>query len=137
MAGNRGCNFQPPRLSYSIANQLDTVPDLAKALRQLGMPHFDLETRSRDSRLLEALADAVSAENVRNWDILLGQVRGAWGALEPSNQSDMPNRVLVYGHSGRLMVRRPSADEPVYLPDSTRWWIRRRVAGLEFAGGCN
>ena len=124
MAGNRGGQFvhlQP--LPASIANLLDTQPRLAQSMQRLEMPRFDLETRSQDTRLLEALADAVEAKAVRNWDVLLGQVRGAWGGFDPQPYTTFPRRVLIHEQGGRLSVGAPSEEHRIYLPDTKKAFV--------------
>jgi hypothetical protein len=124
LAGGRAWQFLHLRpLPARLANLLDLQPRLAAAMQRLGMPHFDPETKSPSSRLLEALADATSGKEIRNWDIFLGQVRAAWRGFEPTGAGDFPRRLLIHGDSAQLSLHMPEPDHPAYLPDSAKSFI--------------
>jgi hypothetical protein len=124
LAGGRAWQFLHLRpLPARLANLLDLQPRLAAAMQRLGMPHFDPETKSPSSRLLDALAEATSGKHIRNWDIFLGQVRAAWRGFEPTDAGDFPRRLLIHGDSAQLSLHTPEPDHPAYLPDSAKSFI--------------
>jgi hypothetical protein len=124
LAGGRVWQFAHLRpLPARLANLLDVEPRLATAMRRLGMPHFDPETKSPSSRLLDALAEATSGQEIRNWDIFLGQVRAAWRGFEPTGAGDFPRRLLIHGDSAQLAIHIPDPEHPAYLPDSAKSFI--------------
>jgi hypothetical protein len=124
LAGGRVWQFAHLRpLPARLANLLDVEPRLAAAMQRLGMPHFDPETKSPSSRLLDALAEATSGQDIRNWDIFLGQVRAAWRSFEPTGAGDFPRRLLIHGDSAQLAVHTPDPEHPAYLPDSAKSFI--------------
>ena len=107
-------------LPATLATQLDLDTRLQDAMRQLGMPRFDPETMSASARLLEALADSASGEEIRNWDIFLGQVRAAWRAFEPVFSTSFPKKLLVHKGISLLSIHIPDEEHPCYLPNSTK-----------------
>jgi hypothetical protein len=124
LAGGRTWQFLHLRpLPARLADLMDREPRLAAAMQRLDMPHFDPETKSPSSRLLEALADATSGKEIRNWDIFLGQVRAAWSGFEPTGAGDFPRRLLIHGDSAQLSLHTPDSDHPVYLPDSAKSFV--------------
>lgn len=107
-------------LPISVAIVLDRSSELVSGLVQLGMPCYDPETDTADTRLLEALADAAESDEVRDPNVFLGQVRAAWRAFKPNSNGPFPSRILVM-HAGRKVAAvTPTREKPVYLPDSNR-----------------
>ena len=124
LTGGRSWQFLHLRpLPGRLADLLDCDPRLAAAMQRLGMPHFDPETKSPSSRLLDALADATSGKEIRNWDIFLGQVRAAWRGFAPTGAKDFPRRLLIHGDSAQLWLHTPEPTQPAYLPDSAKSFI--------------
>jgi hypothetical protein len=109
-------------LSGRLAQLLDGDPLLAAALAKLGMPKFDTENRSESTRLLNDLASALDGD-VTELNVFLGQVRDAWGAFEPEDDSQFPPKLIIRRGNNPITVHIPSADQPVYLPDSTASFV--------------
>jgi len=99
---------------------LDLDSSLASALVNLGMPQYDPESKSASTRLLDALAAATQTSEIRDDNVFLGQVRGAWASFVPDTNQKFPSQLLVKGAGRRLSVVTPTIDVPVYLPDSSR-----------------
>jgi hypothetical protein len=100
-------------------------------MRLLGMPRFDPDIKGPSTQLLVALCDAVGRGDVPNPDVFIGQIRAAWGAFEYLASNDLfPDRVLVQEEGYRLVVRVPTPDMPVYLPDSGKFLDMLRYFGL-------
>lgn len=110
-------------LPGELANRLDTDGRLAAAMRRLGTPRFDPETKSASTQLLDALADAVVRDEVPHWDVFLGQVRSAWRGFEPAGGSAFPKKLLVQRGGSRLFAESPDEEHPVYLPDSAKSFL--------------
>ena len=107
-------------LPANVANKLDQDPSLALAMVSLGMPQYDPESKSASTRLLDALAAAALTSEIRDDNVFLGQVRGAWASFVPDANQKFPAQLLVKGAGHRLSVITPTIGEPVYLPDSSR-----------------
>ncbi len=105
-----------------LAQQLDSNPLLADALLKLGMPKFDTESKSDSDRLLNDLATALSGE-ITDPNVFLGQVRDAWGAFEPEEDSAFPAKLIIRHGNNPVTVHIPSVEQPVYLPDSSASFI--------------
>lgn len=109
-------------LSGPLALMLDGSPLLAEALKKLGMPKFDTETRSESTRLLNDLATALEGD-ITELNVFLGQVRDAWGAFEPKANGAFPPKIIIKQGNNPLKVHTPSPDFPVYLPDTTASFV--------------
>jgi hypothetical protein len=107
-------------LPPTVANMLDLDSSLASAMVGLGMPQYDPEAKSASTRLLDALAAAVQTSEIRDDNVFLGQVRGAWASFVPDATQKFPAQLLVKGAGRRLSAITPTIDGPVYLPDSSR-----------------
>lgn len=107
-------------LPSAVANMLDLDSALASAMVGLGMPQYDPELKSASTRLLDALAAAVQTTEIRDDNVFLGQVRGAWASFVPDAGQKFPAQLLVKGAGRRLSAVTPANDAPVYLPDSSR-----------------
>ena len=110
-------------LPGELANRLDVQPSLSAAMRRLGTPRFDPETKTSSTQLLDALVDAVERSDVPHWDVFLGQVRSAWRGFEPAVPTSFPKKLLVQRGSSRLKAEQPDKDHPIYLPDSTKSFL--------------
>lgn len=110
-------------LPGELANRLDTDGRLAAAMRRLGTPRFEPETKSASTQLLDALADAVVRNEVPHWDVFLGQVRSAWRGFEPAGGSAFPKKLLVQRGGSRLFAESPDEEHSVYLPDSAKSFL--------------
>ena len=77
-------------LPGELAHRIDRESALAATLSDLGMPVFDVTTRTPSTRLLDALALAIQKEEVRDWNFVLGQVRDAWAVFYPKVDSSFP-----------------------------------------------
>lgn len=109
-------------LSGRLAHMLDANHALAEAMKKLGMPKFDTETRSESTRLLNDLATALKGD-ISELNVFLGQVRSAWGAFEPKPNGAFPKQIIIRRGNNPLTVYSPSAESPVYLPDSSASFI--------------
>lgn len=109
-------------LSGRLAHMLDGNPFLAEALKKLGMPKFDTETRSESARLLKDLASALEGD-ITELNVFLGQVRDAWGAFEPKPNGPFPKLIIVRKGNNPLTAHAPSLEKPIYLPDSSASFI--------------
>jgi hypothetical protein len=107
-------------LPATVANMLDLDSLLASAMVNLGMPQYDPESKTASTRLLDALAAAAQTSEIRDDNVFLGQVRGAWASFVPNSNQKFPSQLLVKGAGRRLSVVTPTIDVPVYLPDSSR-----------------
>jgi len=103
-----------------IANMLDQNQALASAMVGLGMPQYDPESRSASTRLLDALCAAARSSEVHDANVFLGQVRRAWTSFVPGVTQRFPPQLLISRGGRNLQPVTPSADHPVYLPDSSR-----------------
>ncbi|MDB6174127.1 MAG: hypothetical protein JWL59_3438 [Chthoniobacteraceae bacterium] len=109
-------------LPTAIAYQLDSNLPLMEVLRSLDMPRYETEIPSANTRLLDDLAIAVQKLETtkRNFYVFLGQVRSAWKNFHPEQDSPFPS-LLIVGHAGTsLTAELPSADRPIYLPNSSK-----------------
>lgn len=109
-------------LSGRLAQMLDANPSLAAVLANLGMPKFDTEYRSESIRLLNDLASALDGD-VTELNVFLGQVRDAWRAFEPKDDTQFPPKLIIRRGDNPITAHIPSVDQPVYLPDSTASFV--------------
>jgi len=110
-------------LPPTIAHRLDHDSELASVLSDLGMPQYDLETPSHSLQLLNALAHAAETTEIRDPNVFLGQVRSAWGTFFPVKATPRLPRKLLVHLDRRLVAFTPSADAPLYFPDSARTFV--------------
>jgi len=104
-------------LPYDLAKDVDADARLAEALRGLGMPYFDTESPTSEPRLINALTSAIGASDAPGENVLLGQIRDAWGAFQPADSSARPLSLPVQDASNQLVAVEPTATNPLYLPD--------------------
>lgn len=109
---------------------LEREHNLPGILESLGMPKFDLEKSTSNTRLLDDHANALVDPDIviANRDVFLGMVRNAWNQYVPEGNSKLPERMIVRCGTEGLKVVTPSRDNPVYLPDATE----ALHEGLEF-----
>ncbi len=105
-------------LPAGLAQRLDRNPELAGALRNLGMQHFDLQATTSSPKLVEALTAAVASDDVADPNVLLGQLREAWGRYRPETGQPALSTLAVRRRDKRLEAVTPTGEMPVYLPDS-------------------
>ncbi|TDS68161.1 ATP-binding protein [Comamonas sp. JUb58] len=100
-----------------LALNVGQRPDLAKALRELGMQSFDPIASTEDSSLLVALTSVVGSDEVADANVLLGQIRDAWQRFRPPATLPAIPLLPVRRANKRFTSVAPTVDEPVYLPD--------------------
>ncbi|WP_150001452.1 DUF3883 domain-containing protein [Iodidimonas gelatinilytica] len=105
-------------LPAAIAEKLDRSEGLVAFLSALGMPIYAPDETSDDPRLLVCLAHTAEKQAYQNRDVFIGQIRTAWKAFQPTSVEDFPDRIVVYEPDGTLEALTPTADKPVYLPNS-------------------
>jgi hypothetical protein len=108
-------NPVPPEIS----RVLDSDRELSEEFEKLGMPRYQLESKTSSTRLLDDLA--ISLENpeaIANRDIFMGQVRAAWSLFEPDAEGPFPPKLIVKSGSD-LKALAPSPENPIFLPDDT------------------
>lgn len=105
-------------LPSALAKRLDARPELAKALRTLGMPYFDLHSETGSPRLIEALTASVGSDDVSDLNVLLGQLRDAWNRFRPAISQPPLEQLAVRRRDKRLEILTPTNEAPVFLPDS-------------------
>jgi hypothetical protein len=107
-------------LPLAVAHLLDHNNALTSILSSLGMPQYDPEVKSASTALLDALAIAAEAPELRDPNVFLGQLRGAWACFTPVANQSYPKKLIVTRGGRGLEAVAPSRDSPVYLPDSSR-----------------
>jgi hypothetical protein len=105
-------------LPSTIARRLDTNEALAKVLRNLGMPHFDLHSETASPALLEALTASTGNDDGPDSNVLLGQIRDAWHRFRPTQSQPPLKQLVVRRHDKQLDAMTPTNEAPLYLPDS-------------------
>lgn len=105
----------------AIVRILEQNPNLPDILKSLGMPRFDLEKSTSDTRLLDDHANALADPEIEiaNRDVFLGMVRNAWTQFAPEGISRLPKMMIVRCGKEGLKVVTPSKENPVFLPDAT------------------
>jgi hypothetical protein len=106
-------------LPLALTRQIEAIPGAVEALTSLGMPVYDPDRSTSDSRLLNDLATAWLERNqlVRNRDVFVGQVRAAWNKLNVTAATTSPKRLIVYEADGQIGVIAPDLAAPIYVPD--------------------
>ena len=106
----------------SVTSILSGSPDRVNSMKELGMPIYDPEKETADTRLLNDLAKALEEPSIdiSNPSVFLGQVRSAWGQFHPDGEDVLPGNVIVHNGVGPLRVITPSEEaEATYLPDAS------------------
>lgn len=106
-------------LSPEIRELVQASSAVRQVLVELGMPVYDLQNRSSDPRLLAALVEAWEDKRVTSAmrTNFTGQVRDAWHVFHPQDPSKLPTAFIVETGAWAITVLRPTADNPVFLPD--------------------
>jgi hypothetical protein len=104
-------------LPAGMARNVGLQPDLASALRSLGMQFFDPSSTTESLELLKALTAAVGCEEVSDANVLLGQLRDAWQRFRPATDQLPLAQLAVRRRDKQLSVINPTAEAPAYLPD--------------------
>jgi hypothetical protein len=104
-------------LPYSLARRLDTNPELASRVHQMGMRYLDLDAETNDPALLSELIAAIGSETAPEPNILLGQIRDAWHRFRP--QADQQGLAYLPVRTRGTPLQRHAMTEGtvVYLPD--------------------
>jgi Protein NO VEIN, C-terminal len=108
-------------LPARISSIFNSHPLFMNILKELGMPKYELDLPTSDSRLLRDLAKALENPDTISVDrnVFIGQIRTAWSLFEPDKDSNFPTKVIAKNGTGSLYAITPSKNEPVYLPDAT------------------
>jgi hypothetical protein len=119
-----GRSFQYSHLSpvpISVIRIFENAPVLLSTMEELGMPRFNIEKPTADTRLLDDHAKALSDPEVdiANKDVFLGMVRNSWSQFDPGETTVLPERLIVRCGTNELRVMKPSSEFPVFLPDAT------------------
>lgn len=117
-------------LPVTIAERLDRDEGLVSFLNTVGMPRYAPDELSNDPRLLNSLAETTARHAYQNRDVLIGQIRTAWKAFQPTSGDDFPDKVIVYRPDNSLAAVAPGADAPVYLPNARTTSATLRSFGL-------
>ncbi|VWC77472.1 hypothetical protein BLA39750_00977 [Burkholderia lata] len=105
-------------LPAAVARAVGLRPELAEALRLLGMPFFNPHETTADPGLLIALTAAVGSSEVSDANVLLGQIRDAWQRFRPTDTQPAMPLLVVRRRDKQLSAIAPTSESPVYLPDS-------------------
>ena len=108
-------------LPAGMARNVGLRPDLAAALRTLGMPFFDPHSTTASPGLLEALTAAVGSDEVSDANVLLGQLREAWQLFRPTANQPPMTQLTVRRRDKQLSSLTPTVESPAYLPDSAAY----------------
>ena len=108
-------------LPAGMAQNVGLRPELAAALRKLGMPFFDPHSATESPGLLKALTAAVGSDEVSDANVLLGQLRDAWQRFRPLADQPPMTQLAVRRRNKQLSAITPTVDSPVYLPDSAAY----------------
>ena len=105
----------------SVASILSGNPELIVSMKDLGMPCYDPDEKTTDTRLLDDLAIALMKPSIEisNQSVFIGQVRAAWGQFCPDKQAVFPKNVVIQNGAGPLKAIIPSAEDVLYLPNAT------------------
>jgi hypothetical protein len=104
-------------LPYTLARRLDTNPELASRVHQLGMPYLDLHAETNDPRLLRELISAIGSETAPEPNVLLGQIRDAWHRFRPRADQVALDHLPVRAKATPLRKHPMTEGALVYLPD--------------------
>ena len=104
-------------LPYALARRLDTAPELAYRIHQLGMPYLDLHAETNDPGLLTELIAAIGSENAPEPNVLLGQIREAWHRFRPRADQQGLAYLPVRTRGTPLQKQAMKEGTVVYLPD--------------------
>ena len=104
-------------LPYTLARRLDTDPELASRVHQLGMPYLDLHAETNDPRLLRELISAIDSEAAPEPNVLLGQIRDAWHRFRPRADQVALDHLPVRAKGTPLQQHPMTEGALVYLPD--------------------
>lgn len=104
-------------LPYTLARRLDTDPELASRVHQLGMPYLDLHAETNDPRLLLELITAIDSEAAPEPNVLLGQIRDAWHRFRPRADQAALQHLPVRSKGTPLQQHAMTEGAVVYLPD--------------------
>jgi hypothetical protein len=104
-------------LPYTLARRLDTDPELASRVHQLGMPFLDLHAETNDPRLLRELISAIDSEAAPEPNVLLGQIRDAWHRFRPRVDQVALDHLPVRAKGTPLQQHPMTEGALVYLPD--------------------
>ena len=104
-------------LSLDLVRMLEEQQNLMSALVELGLNRYPVEREWVGPELLEALAEAWSADKVPKgrFDVFKGQIRHAWQHLNP--EKNLPDVFLVTAGPRDFSIRKRNNLEDVYLPD--------------------
>ncbi len=104
-------------LPYALARRIDTDPELASRVHQLGMPYLDLHAETNDPGLLTELIAAIGSETAPEPNVLLGQIRDAWHRFRPRADQHGLTYLPVRTRGTPLQRHAMTAGTVVYLPD--------------------
>ena len=104
-------------LPYALARRLDTDPELASRIHQLGMPYLDLHAETSDPGLLTELIAAIGSETAPEPNVLLGQLRDAWHRFRPRADQQALAHLPVRTRGTPIQRHAMTAGTVVYLPD--------------------
>lgn len=104
-------------LTLELSRRLEADPDLAEALKGLGLNLFPSDGERIGPELLNALAAAWRAqpELAARFDVFLGQVRHAWQHFD--ERGELPDDFLVWTTRRRFEVLDRDNLRDTYLPD--------------------
>lgn len=120
-----GRSFQYSHLNpvpISVIRIFEKDPVLLTIMEELGMPRFNIEKPTADTRLLDDHASALSNPeiDIANKDMFLGMVRNSWSQFDPGDTTILPEKLIVHSGINELIVMKPSSESPVFLPDATQ-----------------
>lgn len=103
-------------LPAETAAKISAHPGLVDELRSLGMKVFNGRDDTPSTALLEALTASIGTEAVADTNVLLGQLRDAWGQFQPDDTSTRLACLPVKSRRGLQRVQ-ASVENFVVLPD--------------------
>lgn len=104
-------------LPIATAAQIAGCPGLINELRSLGMKVFNGRDDTPSTALLEALTASIGTEAVADTNVLLGQLRDAWGQFQPDATSTRLAYLPVKSRERGLQRVQASVENFVVLPD--------------------
>lgn len=104
-------------LPSTLAHRLDTEPELASLVHQLGMPYLNLHAETNDPKLLRELISAIGSESAPEPNVLLGQIRDAWHRFRPRADQVALDHLPVRSKGTHIHQHPMTEDALVYLPD--------------------
>ncbi len=104
-------------LSTTLAKRLESSPNLAKALYDLGMPRIDFELESDDKRWLQAIAIVIDSNKEFDTNALVSHLRDAWHIFRPQDWQQPLSVLVVRGLGKQLLAVTPTEQAPVFVPD--------------------